>query len=150
MGPAGDRGVVLYSTDAVSYIRPGQSGDWHVIGTAGTEYPAPRVTQPFLPASIRDANSIAVTQNASTLVIGTNVNPTKFGGPDPANATLEINKRSGLVEWGMVSLHGPFGVYYVRFQLIRTGISVERPREVHFSIKAVFWDLVRGPFFGLY
>lgn len=150
MGPAGNNGGVIYSTDAISYVRPGLGEDWRVTATAGTEYPAPRVTQPLLPVSIMDANTTVVTQNASTVTVGANINPTKFGGPDPGNATLVINSSSGLVARVTVSLDGPSGVYYIRFQLIQTEISVERPRNIPSSSKAIFWDLVRGPLFGIY
>jgi len=150
MGPAGNRGGVIYSTDAISYVRPGPDEDWRVTATAGTEYPAPRATQPLHPDSIREANITVVSQNASTVTVRANVNPTKFGGPDPGNATLAINSSSGMVESVKVSLYGPSRVYYIRFQLIQTEISVERPRNIPFSPKAIFWDLVRGPLFGVY
>ena len=149
-GPRGDCGAVIYSTDAISYVRPGPDEHWRVTGTAGTEYPARRVTQPFLPDSIRQANISVVSQDASTITVEANINPMKFEEYYPANSTLLINKSSGLVESVVVTIDGISRTYYLRFQQTETNITVERPDAIPFYPRAVFWDLVRGPLFGLY
>jgi hypothetical protein len=99
---------------------------------------------------LRETEAHVVMANSSTLTIYDDVNPAKIDGNVPGNATIVVNKNTGMVEMFRVKYNlNQTRTTYHRFKVTETGSSVERPEGIGFFPSEVFWDLLRGPLFRI-
>lgn len=149
-GPAGDGGVVLYGSDSVAFVRPTPDSAWRVTFLRDVIYPVKHVSQPLMPHRIRDSNATVVSENHSSAVISVDVHPLKVASYLPGNATLSIDKQTGLIDTAEVAYDNDrTGTNYLRFSLTETGTQVDRPDDIPFSFQEFVWDLLRGPLVNL-
>lgn len=147
-GPLGNRGVVIYGTDAAAFARPGSGGDWQLSGHPDTVYPVPALSQPFLVERIRASNASVEAENRSVFVVRIDSNPLKLASVYQGNATVYVNKTDRTLEKVLVPYDsGPRRVSYLRFTLTGTEPTVERPDGLAVSTWELGWDLLRGPLF---
>lgn len=149
-GPLGQDGVVLYGTDAVTFVRPGQSSSWRVTFLRDVTFLAATRSEPFSEHELRNAKARIVGQNATMIIIKADVQPTKVAKGAPGTTTFYINKRSGIIQYATATYHPANNEsLYLRFTLIDTNIDVKRPRGIPFSPRELLWDVLRGPIVDL-
>lgn len=91
-----------------------------------------------------------VTENDSSVVVRLAVNPLKLVDEYPGIVRIHVDKRSSVVKKAVVSYEvGPERTRTVRFAIVNTGKSVERPDDLGPSHKEVFWDFLRGPLYSV-
>lgn len=145
-GPLGPRGVVIYGTDALTFLRPGESASWRISYSADAVYPAPSITQPFLVESIATSNASIMHENDSLLVIEIDSNPLKITSMYPGHATIYVDKRSGRIEEALVSYTTESNNNrFLRFHEIQDGPTAQPPADATIRSIEIFWDLLRGP-----
>lgn len=146
-GPNGEDGVVLYGTDAVTFVRPDKKMAWRVTPIHDTVFPAPSISQPFYVNRLLHSNPSIVSQNSSLLQIHVSVHPLKVATHSSGSAYLSIDKQSGLIKCALVTYHPvPSETLYLRFHITDSYVNVSRPRSIPFSPREIIWDVVRGPF----
>jgi len=149
-GPIGEKGVVLYGTDAVTFVRPSEGARWRVTFLREVLYNPHLIAQPFLVNRLSGSNASIISTNRSQYVVRINLHLLKVARELPGNTTLYINKTSGRIDYAEVVYHPkPSQTLYLRFQLTGTRIDVKRPPRIPFSFREVFWDLMRGPLVNL-
>lgn len=145
-GPLGSNGTTIYGNSAVTFVRPGTNESWQVAPNGETVYPALGFTQPLDPRTIREANVTVTSDNSSTLLVRTDSNSLKFIQDYPGTSSLYINRDSGLIERADFEYKvAPNQTQQIRFRVLTTGQSVQRPKSLPFSLREYFWDLLRGP-----
>lgn len=145
-GPMGQDGVVIYGTDAVTFVRPGSDNSWRITAIQEALYPALPITQPFRPESIRDSNAESIFENSSIKRIKVFTHPVKIAQYSSGTAILSIQKDSGLIECAYISYTpGQTRPIYLHFHLTSVEVNVNRPSKIGPSIQELFWDVVRGP-----
>lgn len=150
-GPVGRQGIILYGTDAVTFVRPAWDASWRVTPVPEVIYPARDISQPFIIDRLRSADATILSDNTSMLIVRLNVHSMKIASYLPGNSTIVINKRSGFIEKATVVYHHDrTKAMVLKFRLTSTDVDVVRPREIPFSPREVVWDLLRGPVFELF
>lgn len=148
VGPLGERGVVTYGTESAVYVRAGANGTWRFVFHPDVVYPVRTLSQPFLVHRIERANTTVLTDNESVFVVRIEANPMKFVDALSGNATITVNKTDRTIETVLASYDtGPTGIRYARFRRITVQVDVRRPSTLEPSLRAVGWDLLRGPLF---
>lgn len=147
-GPSGNSGVVIYGTESVTYVRPGNNADWRVMGMREILYPVSVISQPFLPGRIRNSQASISHQNSTSTVVSLDVHPVKVAPQYTGNATLYIDRKSGLILRASIIYETPNGLRFLRFYLTDSNIDLERPEDAT-SAKEILWDVARGPIVDL-
>lgn len=148
-GPLGEDGVVMYGTDAVTYVRPGEDAAWRVTGMREVIFNRKTIAQQFLVERIRRSSATVVDENSSTVVIHVDVHPVKVAPRFPGNATLFVSKGTGLIHRASIVFVTPNGPKYLKFYLLNQGNDLERPDDLPISSRAIAWDVSRGPIVNL-
>lgn len=145
-GPNGEKGVVIYGTDAITFVRSGKENPWRVTAVSSTVYPAHPITQPFRPDVIRNSKAERISENSSRILIKIQAHPIKLAEYSNGSAILSINKEIGVVEWAQISYNpSPSETLYLHFYLTSTDSNVNRPEAIDISIRELILDIVRGP-----
>ena len=149
LGPAGEDGIVLYGTDAVTFIRPGIESAWRVTPIDETVYSPSTISQPFLPERMRTSEATIISENKSFLVIKLQSHSLNVAEHFPGNSTIYVNKDEGLITRAYVTYRTPTsGDRHLRFGVNKTNVSLNRPEDIRFSLTEFVWDLLRGPVFS--
>lgn len=149
-GPNGENGVVLYGTDAVTFVRPGPESKWRVTAVREVLYDKKIIGQPINTKRIRGSNASYLYQNQSVILIQVPVHSINVANHLPGNSIITIDKESGLVESVLVSYKPDQArTLHARFRLTDKNIDIDRPQEIPASPREYFWDFLRGPVFDM-
>ena len=149
-GPAGERGLVLYGTDAVAFMRPTPNSSWRTTFYREVVYHPSTTGVPFLIDRMRSSDASIISQDRSTVMIRVETHPLNVARELPGNATLRINRETGLIESANVTYKPqPSQTLYLQFRLTETDTDVRRPKGVRFSVMELILDLFRGPVVNL-
>jgi len=150
VGPGGEDETVIYGTTTTAFVRPTAGEEWSVVGKPELVYPVKRLTQPIFVGRIRADKANIVSEGRSTVTIRVDVNPMKIEGGLPGNASIVVNKDTGMIESVHVAYEPPeMETRYLRLKVTEKGTNVARPEAIGLSLSEAFWDLLRGPLFRI-
>lgn len=150
VGPLGESGVVIYANDAVVFARPGEDAAWRMGYVPEATYPAPTITQPYNLTVLRQGRASVVRENSTDLIIESRTMPLKVVPTSSGRAIVHMDKQRMLVVQAVFAYDvGESRKEFLRFRLVETRTTVDRPSKLHMTPTEVFWDLLSGPVFSV-